>query len=151
MNNEPINGEFNKEISGNGNKKSKDNRSQNSDTNNVVALSPWDYIEIFDLMIIVQIKELAKYTPKSTVKTFLFGDKEFEKYEQKEFDKLYSQGSAEGEILIAQNLYMSSINGDRQSAVDLLTMKNKWNKDISESDDNEDRPGLLIKLTTKEL
>ena len=132
------------------------NDSGDEDTNvnsdniiDLALLNPWEFETIFSLEVIHQIRELAKYSSKNSVKLAIFGHKEFSEMELEEFNKNYSLGAAEGEITVARRLYIASINGDTKCIDKFLTLKNNWGnggKGIN-SDGEEDVSGILIELS----
>lgn len=109
----------------------------------VVPFNPWDYEPTLDWETCTRIKEIARYCRKSVAKIAVFGSKDLTEDEQKEFDKYYEEGAAQGEMAISLKLFTNAMNGDPKSVKEYLENKSGWG---GEGGDEDESSGLNVYL-----
>lgn len=110
----------------------------------LLPFNPWDYEPTLDWETCTRIKEVARYCRKSVTKTAIFGTRDLTEDEQKEFDKYYEEGSAQGEMAISLKLFTNAMGGDPKSVKEYLESKAGWGGD---GEDEDEESGLHIYLS----
>lgn len=124
-----------------------DNDDNSQPKGQLIPFNPWDYEPILDWETCTRIKEIARYCRKGVAKIAIFGSRDLSEEEQKEFDKFYEEGSAQGEMAVSLKLFTNAIAGDNKSVKEYLENKAGWGGD---GDDDDEGSGINIYLSSDE-